>query len=78
MQGAGPSPGGAARDRRTEESVMTKYRRASRAARVLLPGAVAVVLLTGCAQGSGGAASATGRASPAGVSPTRTPSAMRL
>ncbi|WP_329275177.1 YncE family protein [Streptomyces sp. NBC_00691] len=54
---------------------MTKYRRASRAARVLLPGAVAVVLLTGCAQGSGGAASATGRASPAGVSPTRTPSA---
>ncbi|WP_395358725.1 hypothetical protein ACHGLA_02385 [Streptomyces sp. YH02] len=54
---------------------MTKYRRASRTARVLLPGAVAVVLLAGCAQGSGGAASATGATSPAGVSPAGTPSA---
>ncbi|MFC9343209.1 hypothetical protein ACFTY9_34430 [Streptomyces sp. NPDC057021] len=52
---------------------MTKYRRASRSARVLLPGAVAVVLLAGCAQGSGGAASAAGSASPAGVSPTGAP-----
>ncbi|OKJ65612.1 hypothetical protein AMK27_03450 [Streptomyces sp. CB02009] len=52
---------------------MTKYRRASRSARVLLPGAVAVVLLAGCAQGSGGAASAGGSASPAGVSPTGAP-----
>ncbi|MFE6819618.1 YncE family protein [Streptomyces sp. NPDC057677] len=52
---------------------MTKYRRASRSARVLLPGAVAVVLLAGCAQGSGGAASATGSASPAGASPTGAP-----
>ncbi|MCD2468922.1 MULTISPECIES: YncE family protein [unclassified Streptomyces] len=52
---------------------MTKYRRASRSARVLLPGAVAVVLLAGCAQGSGGAASAAGSASPAGVSPTGVP-----
>ncbi|MFC9381299.1 hypothetical protein ACFT0G_23310 [Streptomyces sp. NPDC057020] len=52
---------------------MTRYRRASRSARVLLPGAVAVVLLAGCAQGSGGAASAAGSASPAGVSPTGAP-----
>ncbi|MFV6026473.1 hypothetical protein [Streptomyces sp. NPDC056264] len=52
---------------------MTKYRRASRSARVLLPGAVAVVLLAGCAQGSGGAASAASSASPAGVSPTGAP-----
>ncbi|MFF3837952.1 YncE family protein [Streptomyces sp. NPDC001930] len=52
---------------------MSKYRRASRTARVLLPGAVAVVLLAGCAQGSGGAASATGSTSPAGVSPTGVP-----
>ncbi|MFB6626242.1 hypothetical protein ACFCWD_18570 [Streptomyces sp. NPDC056374] len=52
---------------------MTKYRRASRSARVLLPGAVAVVLLAGCAQGSGGAASAAGSASPAGMSPTGVP-----
>lgn len=52
---------------------MTKYRRASRSARVLLPGAVAVVLLAGCAQGSGGAAPATGSVSPAGVSPTGAP-----
>ncbi|MFF2303307.1 hypothetical protein ACFVVP_12490 [Streptomyces sp. NPDC058128] len=52
---------------------MTKYRRASRSARVLLPGAVAVVLLAGCAQGSGGAASAAGSASPTGVSPTGAP-----
>ncbi|MFH8576994.1 YncE family protein [Streptomyces zaomyceticus] len=49
---------------------MTKYRRASRAARVLLPGAVTVALLAGCAQGSGGAASAAGSTSPAGASPT--------
>ncbi|MFB7830710.1 hypothetical protein [Streptomyces sp. NPDC056056] len=52
---------------------MTKYRRASRSARVLLPGAVAVVLLAGCAQGSGGAAPATGSASPAEMSPTGAP-----
>ncbi|MFJ2932887.1 YncE family protein [Streptomyces sp. NPDC087219] len=52
---------------------MTKYRRASRAARVLLPGAVAVVLLAGCAQGSGGAASAAGSTAPAGASPTGAP-----
>ncbi|WP_406079889.1 YncE family protein [Streptomyces zaomyceticus] len=49
---------------------MTKYRRASRAARVLLPGAVTVALLAGCAQGSGGVASAAGSTSPAGASPT--------
>ncbi|MFB7542085.1 YncE family protein [Streptomyces zaomyceticus] len=49
---------------------MTKYRRASRAARVLLPGAVAVALLAGCAQGSGGAASAADSTSSAGASPT--------
>ncbi|MFF5922446.1 hypothetical protein ACFY8C_29530 [Streptomyces flavochromogenes] len=53
---------------------MTKFRRAPRtAARLLLPGAVAVVLLAGCAQESGGAVSATGSASPAGVSPTGAP-----
>ncbi|MEU2072906.1 YncE family protein [Streptomyces sp. NPDC013489] len=52
---------------------MSKYRRASRSARVLLPAAVAVVLLAGCAQGSGGAASPAGSASPAGVSPTGAP-----
>ncbi|MFD3998211.1 YncE family protein [Streptomyces sp. NPDC058548] len=52
---------------------MTKYRRASRTARVLLPGTVAVVLLAGCAQGSGGAASATGSTSSAGASPTGVP-----
>ncbi|MFJ5137928.1 hypothetical protein [Streptomyces sp. NPDC088707] len=52
---------------------MTKYRPASRSARVLLPGAVAVVLLAGCAQGSGGASSAAGSASPAGVAPTGAP-----
>ncbi|MFF7440550.1 hypothetical protein [Streptomyces sp. NPDC008122] len=49
---------------------MPKFRRSSRAARVLLPGAVAVVLLAGCAQGSGGTASATGPTTPAGTSPT--------
>ena len=38
---------------------MTKYRRASRSARVLVPGAVAVALLAGCAQGSGAAESAS-------------------
>ncbi|MBB4981279.1 YncE family protein [Streptomyces nymphaeiformis] len=47
---------------------MPKFRRSSRAARVLLPGAVAVVLLAGCAQGSGG--TATGPTTPAGTSPT--------
>ncbi|MCX4986172.1 hypothetical protein [Streptomyces sp. NBC_00572] len=52
---------------------MTKYRRASRTARVLLPGAAAVVLLAGCAQGSGGVASATGSTA-AGASPTTAPS----
>ncbi|MET7754266.1 YncE family protein [Streptomyces sp. NPDC005389] len=52
---------------------MTKYRPASRSARVLLPGAVAVVLLAGCAQGSGGASSAAGSVSPAGVAPTGAP-----
>ena len=38
---------------------MTKFRRASRSARVLVPGAVAVALLAGCAQGSGAAESAS-------------------
>ncbi|SED99590.1 YncE family protein [Streptomyces sp. TLI_105] len=52
---------------------MPKSRRPSRAARVLVPGAVAAVLLTGCAQGSGGTASATGAATPAGASPTAGP-----
>lgn len=50
---------------------MTKYRRASRTARVLLPGAVAVALLSGCAQGSGGAASAAGSTPPAGAATDR-------
>ncbi|WP_309053752.1 YncE family protein [Streptomyces sp.] len=49
---------------------MTKSRRSSRTARVLLPGAVVVALLTGCAQGSGGSASA-----PAGSPGPGTPSA---
>ncbi|MEU6620531.1 YncE family protein [Streptomyces litmocidini] len=59
---------------------MPKFRRPSRAARVLVPGAVAAVLLTGCAQGSGGAASAAGTTpagagtAPAGASPTTGPS----
>ncbi|MFC9394398.1 hypothetical protein ACFTWS_14715 [Streptomyces sp. NPDC057027] len=52
---------------------MPKFRRSSRAARLLLPGAVAVVLLAGCARGSGGTASATGPATPAGTSPTAGP-----
>ncbi|WP_030689093.1 YncE family protein [Streptomyces globisporus] len=52
---------------------MPKFRRPSRAARLLVPGAVAAVLLTGCAQGSGGAASATGAATPAGASPSAGP-----
>ncbi|MGW2305069.1 hypothetical protein [Streptomyces sp. NPDC001809] len=64
---------------------MPKNRRASRTARVLLPGAVAVVLLAGCARGSGeagsapgsGTASATGSASPGGTSPGGSPSASR-
>ncbi|MFE7580418.1 YncE family protein [Streptomyces gardneri] len=47
---------------------MTKFRRASRSARVLVPGAVAVALLAGCAQGSGAAESA----SPAAGTPTVT------
>ncbi len=49
---------------------MTKYRRTSRTARVLLPGAAAVALLAGCALGSGGPASASGSTPTAGVSPT--------
>lgn len=49
---------------------MTKYRRTSRTARVLLPGAAAVALLAGCALGSGGSASASGSTPPAGTSPT--------
>ncbi|WP_369142364.1 YncE family protein [Streptomyces sp. R44] len=49
---------------------MPKFRRSSRAARVLAPGAVAVALLAGCAQGSGGTASATGTRTPAGTSPS--------
>ncbi|MFF8835502.1 YncE family protein [Streptomyces sp. NPDC015130] len=47
---------------------MTKFRRASRSARVLVPGAVAVALLAGCAQGSGAAGS--GSASATGPSPS--------
>ncbi|MFJ5934272.1 YncE family protein [Streptomyces sp. NPDC093071] len=47
---------------------MTKSRRPSRTARVLLPGVLAAALLTGCAQGSGGAAgtgpSGSGEATP--------------
>ncbi|WP_185909284.1 hypothetical protein [Streptomyces sp. WAC01280] len=50
---------------------MTKFRRASRSARVLLPGAVAVALLAGCAQGSGGAAEASGV--PGSASPSTGP-----
>ncbi|MFJ7128597.1 YncE family protein [Streptomyces sp. NPDC098101] len=42
---------------------MTKSRRPSRTARVLLPGALAAALLAGCAQGSGGAAGAAPAAS---------------
>ncbi|AJF69479.1 lipoprotein [Streptomyces vietnamensis] len=37
---------------------------------MLVPGAVAVVLLAGCARGSGGTASAAGTTAPAGTSPT--------
>ncbi|MFE5715555.1 hypothetical protein ACFQ7J_32655 [Streptomyces sp. NPDC056501] len=50
---------------------MTKFRRASRSARVLVPGAVAVALLAGCAQGSGGAAEASG--APGSASPSTGP-----
>ncbi|MET9934367.1 MULTISPECIES: hypothetical protein [unclassified Streptomyces] len=53
---------------------MTKSRRPSRTARVLLPGAVAAVLLTGCAQGSGGAA-ATGPAASGGPTSAGSPTA---
>ncbi|MFD3532673.1 hypothetical protein [Streptomyces sp. NPDC058664] len=49
---------------------MTKFRRASRSPRVLVPAVVAVAVLAGCAQGSGGAASAAGTTPPAGASPT--------
>ncbi|MEU3744299.1 MULTISPECIES: YncE family protein [Streptomyces] len=55
---------------------MTKFRRASRSARVLVPGAVAVALLAGCAQGSGAAESAspaTGGTSSAGAAGAVTP-----
>ncbi|MEU7390547.1 YncE family protein [Streptomyces tanashiensis] len=52
---------------------MPKFRRSSRAARVLVPGAMAVVLLAGCAQGSGGTAAATGATTPAATSPTAGP-----
>ncbi|WP_432061128.1 YncE family protein [Streptomyces sp. S1] len=52
---------------------MPKSRRPSRTARVLLPGVLAAALLTGCAQGSGGAAgtgpSASGEATPGGATP---------
>ncbi|GGU94274.1 lipoprotein [Streptomyces litmocidini] len=51
---------------------MPKFRRPSRGARVLVPGAVAAVLLAGCAPGPGGTASATGT-TPAGASPTAGP-----
>ncbi|MFC8174298.1 YncE family protein [Streptomyces sp. NPDC057325] len=56
---------------------MRKSRRPSRAARALLPGAVAAVLLTGCAQGSGSAAPAgpAGPSSPAAGSPAPGPAA---
>ncbi|WP_442809797.1 hypothetical protein [Streptomyces sp. SR27] len=50
---------------------MTKFRRASRTARVLVPAAVSVVLLAGCAQAPGGASA--GATSPAGISPTTAP-----
>ncbi|MGW3388630.1 YncE family protein [Streptomyces cinereoruber] len=56
---------------------MPKSRRPSRAARTLLPGAVAAVLLTGCAPGSGGAAgadpSASGKATPSPTAVTPSP-----
>ncbi|MFF4873080.1 YncE family protein [Streptomyces sp. NPDC000961] len=52
---------------------MPKSRRPSRTARVLLPGVLAAALLTGCAQGSGGAAgtgpSGSGEATPGGATP---------
>ncbi|MEU9297360.1 YncE family protein [Streptomyces sp. NPDC048266] len=48
---------------------MTKFRRASRSTRVLVPAVLAVAALAGCAQGAGGAASASGTV-PAGASPT--------
>ncbi|KQX50011.1 MULTISPECIES: hypothetical protein [unclassified Streptomyces] len=51
---------------------MTKFRRASRAARVLVPAAVSVALLAGCAQASEGAPA--GATSPAGGSPSTPPS----
>ncbi|MEU3483045.1 hypothetical protein ACI2LO_30095 [Streptomyces sp. NPDC033754] len=50
---------------------MTKFRRASRSARALVPGAVAVALLAGCAQGSGRAAEASG--APGSASPSTGP-----
>ncbi|MGW0119759.1 YncE family protein [Streptomyces sp. NPDC003327] len=50
---------------------MTKIRRTSRTVRALLPGAVAVVLLAGCAQGSGGAAAASGSATASPGPPTK-------
>ncbi|MFC7964108.1 YncE family protein [Streptomyces cinereoruber] len=56
---------------------MPKSRRPSRAARTLLPGAVAAVLLTGCAPGPGGAAeadpSASGKANPSPTAVTPSP-----
>ncbi|MFC8795310.1 YncE family protein [Streptomyces cinereoruber] len=56
---------------------MPKSRRPSRAARTLLPGAVAAVLLTGCAPGSGGAAeadpSASGKETPSPTAVTPSP-----
>ncbi|MGA4944812.1 YncE family protein [Streptomyces cinereoruber] len=56
---------------------MPKSRRPSRAARTLLPGAVAAALLTGCAPGSGGAAeadpSASGKANPSPTAVTPSP-----
>ncbi|MFJ4906533.1 hypothetical protein ACIQCR_11865 [Streptomyces sp. NPDC093249] len=50
---------------------MPKFRRASRAARVLVPAAVSVVLLAGCAGASGG----TGAASPRGSAAVPSPAA---
>ncbi|MGA5495997.1 YncE family protein [Streptomyces cinereoruber] len=56
---------------------MPKSRRPSRAARTLLPGAAAAVLLTGCTPGSGGAAeadpSASGKANPSPTAVTPSP-----
>ncbi|MFF4169444.1 YncE family protein [Streptomyces sp. NPDC001744] len=62
---------------------MTKPRRPSRAARALVPGAVAAVLLAGCAPGAGGTAAGTGTRTgtpagpsapgPAGTAPSGTP-----